>query len=139
MSVPSAASRTFQGVTATIRISGATMTTVGDWRYGWGFRVLEEAVVGSTTPYLGTGVFHGEIEGSVIGASDHRWEQLVTPTSGILTTFGMTLIESDQQATQSTRTWTFSGKFTEYEKVLERDNFIRFRTRAILATEPTVV
>jgi len=114
------------------------MTTFGDYRLAWGFKVLEEYVVGATIPYLGTGGYHGEVEGTAIGASDHRFEQLVTPTSGILTTFGMTLIESDQQATQSTRTWTFSGKFTEYEKIAERDNFIRYRIRGILATEPTV-
>ena len=138
MSVPSAANRVFWGVNTIYALSGVTHAAVSNIQYTWGYRIHEEATTGISTPYLGTGVFHGEVRVESLGSSDNRFEGAVAATSGIVPTFGMTWREADTQATMSTRTWTASGKFTEYEKISERDNVIRYRLRGILALEPTV-
>ena len=140
MSVPVAANRTFLGVTTVFIVSGVTYTSVSNIEPSWGNRIHEEAVTGSTDPYLGTGVFHGEIRIEGIGSSDNRWENLATPTSGILTTFGMTWQGRDQEGigASGNRTFTMSGKFAEFAIINDRDNFVKFRARAVLVTTPTV-
>lgn len=140
MSVPVAANRTFLGVTTVFTISGATFVAVSNIEPTWGNRIHEEAVTGDTNPYLGTGVFHGEVRIEGIGSSDSRWEQLATVTSGIITTFGMTWQGRDQEGigASGNRTFTMSGKFTEFAIINDRDNFVKFRARAILALAPTV-
>ena len=141
MSVPTAANRTFLGVTTVFAISGVTYTAVSNIEPTWGNRIHEEAVTGATDPYLGTGVFHGEVRIEGIGSSDSRWEQLATVTSGIIATFGMTWQGRDQEGigASGNRTFTMSGKFTEFSIINDRDNFVKFRARAILAQAPTVV
>lgn len=138
MSLPASATRLFQGVNTTFRISGATYASISDVRFRYGNTLNEEHVTGTDIPFIGTGGFHGEIEATMLGASDHRIEGLADASSGIITTFGMTWIEGDTQATASTRTWTLSGKFTEYEKLTEKDGFVRYRIRGILTNRPTV-
>ena len=141
MSVPTLANRNFQGVNTVFVVSGVTYTAVSNIEPTWGNRVIEEAVTGTTDPYLGTGVFHGELRIEAIGSSDNRWEQLATPTSGILTTFGMTWQGRDQEGigASGNRTFTISGKFAEFSIINDRDNFVKIRARAILVTTPTVV
>lgn len=136
--VPSADNRTFWGVNTVFIISGVTYAALGDFNVSWGYRIHEEIVTGRNLPYLGTGGFHGELTGTLLGASDARLEGLVGITGGQTPTFGMTWREGDIQATASTRTWTISGKFTEYAKTSERDNVVRYRIRLIMSNEPTV-
>ena len=140
MSVPTAANRVFWGVNTTYTLSGVTYVSVSNIRFRWGYAVHEELVTGTTDPYLGTGGFHGEIDVEGLGASDMRWEDAASVVSGVLPTFGMTWREGDTQGIISgNRTWTASGKFSNYEKVSERDNVVRYSLRGILALEPTVV
>lgn len=141
MSVPTAANRVFPGVTTVFVISGVTYTAAANIELSWGHAIHEEAVTGQTLPYLGTGVFHGEARVEGLGSSDNRWEGLADTTSGIVTTFGMTWQGRDQEGigASGNRTWTISGKFTEFAIINDRDNLVRIRGRAILATVPTVV
>lgn len=141
MSVPTAANRVFPGVTSVFIVSGVTYTAVSNIELTWGHRIHEEHVTGATNPYLGTGGFHGEVRVEGLGSADNRWEQLADVSSGIVTTFGMTWQGRDQEGigASGNRTWTLSGKFTEFNIRNERDNLVRINARAILATVPTVV
>lgn len=113
--IPLNGSRVFWGVLtafstsgaagATDYLSGNRFTAVSNIRLQWGNQVHEEAVTGTDIPYLGTGVYHGEVEVTSLGSSDNRWEQLVNLTSGQLVAFGMQWREDDSV---SGRTWTCS-------------------------------
>ena len=141
MSVPVAADRVFPGVTTVFIISGVTYTAIADISWQAGFRIHEEHVTGQNLPYLGTGGFHGEISIEGLGSSDNRWEGLAATTSGIVTTFGMTWQGRDQEGigASGNRTWTISGKFTEFGVRNDRDNLVRIHAKAIMATVPTFV
>ena len=141
MSVPTAANRTFQGVTTVFAISGVTYTAVADIRETWGYKINEELVTGTTDPYLGTGGFHGELRINGIGSSDNLWEKLVAAVSGIVPTFAVTWQGRDQQGigASGNRTFTASGKFTEFEINNDRDQFVKIGARMIMGREPTVV
>ena len=142
MSVPTASNRVFWAAQTVLVFSGSqTQAAVGDVRLRWGFRIHEEPVTGSNLPYLGTGVFHGEADFETLGSSDSRWENMIAITSGIVPTFGQTWQERDTEGigASGNRTWTISGKFTEYEKRVSKDGAVMYKLKAILATAPTVV
>ena len=139
MSVPSDGNRVFWGVNTTYTLSGVQQDALSTIQMWWGYRIHEEAVTGTNIPYLGTGVFHGEVEVDVLASSDNLFDKVIGLTAGQVLTFGMTWLELDTQGTQSGRTWTISGKFTEYRKISDRDNVVRYRMRGIIALEPTVV
>ena len=86
-------------------------------------------------------MFHGEVDFETLGSSDSRWESMIAITSGIVPTFGMTWQERDTEGIGSSgnRTWTVSGKSTEYEKRTSKDGPVMYKLKIILATEPTVV
>ena len=138
-SIPSTQSRAFQGVLTTFLISGATYTAVSNFNVKWGYKIMEEIVVGTNTPYLGTGVFHGELDGESIGSSDARWENAVSTTSGLVPSMNIQWKEQDTQGTISARTWTASGvKFTQYEMIHQGDKFVKMKLKGILLLEPLV-
>ena len=137
--IPSAAARVFWGVQTVLTISGATYAAVSKVATKWGYKIHEELVTGQNAPYLGTGGFHGEIDLDSLGSSDSRWENAVSTTSGIVTTLGLTWKEQDTQGTISARTWTASGKFTEYQKDVSKDGVVNYKLKMILAAEPVVV
>ena len=121
-------------------ISGVTYKAISDGRARWGYKIHEEVVTGTNNPYLGTGVFHGEVDFKGIGAPTDRWDTIVAITSGVATTFGMTARFGDTTGNLSgARTWTYSGKFTEYEQSWAKDGAVMFSVKAILALAPTVV
>jgi hypothetical protein len=136
--IPSTNARTFWSVNTTIIISGATYASVANLRVKYGYKIHEEAVTGTNVPYVGTGVFHGEIDAELLGSSDSQVWNAISITSGIVTTLGMTWQEQDTQATMSARKWTASGKFMEYEKIWDRDKVVMYRLRGILVQEPIV-
>jgi len=98
-------------------------------------------VTGTNTPYLGTGVFHGEGDLETLGSTDSRFENAISVTSGVVPTFGATWKESNTAGlgASGNRTWTVSGKFTQYEKSNQKDQVVRYKLKMIMATEPTVV
>ena len=114
MSLPSSATRVDWGVNTTLTISGVTYAAVSNVELRWGFKIHEEVVTGTNIPYLGAGAFHGDGRLESLASNDSRWEALVTPTSGVVTTFGLTWKESDTAGVGASgnRTWTISGKFT---------------------------
>jgi len=114
------------------------MAAVSNIDMKWGYKIHEDAVTGTTIPYLGTGVFHGEATIESLGSSDSRWSQAITAVSGIVPTFGMTWKEQDTSAGMTGRTWTMSGKFTEHTKKATKDAAVMYTLKAILALEPTV-
>ena len=141
MSVPVAQNRVWPGVTTVFVISGVTYTAVADIAWQYGYRIHEEPVTGSNDPYLGTGVFHGEISIDGLGSSDARWEGLANTVSGIVPTFGITWQGRDQEGigASGNRTWTISGKFSEFGVRGDRDNLVRIHAKATMVTAPTVV
>ena len=142
MSTPTASNRVFWAAQTVLVFSGSqTQAAVGDVRLRWGYAIKEELVTGSNDPYLGTGGFHGEADFETLGSSDSRWENMIAITSGIVPTFGQTWQERDTEGigASGNRTWTISGKFTEYEKRTSKDGAVMYKLKAILATAPTVV
>src|SRR5574340_592678 len=118
-----------------VTISGVTYAAVSDGMAKWSYKIHEEVVTGTNLPYLGTGVFHGEVQFKGIGAPTDRWDNIVTVTSGVVTTFGMTVRFGDTTATASgARTWTYSGKFSEYEQTWTKDNAVMFSIKAIIGS-----
>jgi len=139
MSLPASAANVFWGVNTRLQVSGATHAAVSNIRLQWGNRIHEELVVGTDIPYVGTGGFHGEIEWESLGANDLRLEQIVAPTSGLITTFGLVWREdSTAGGASNQRDWTVSGKFSQYEKISERDNVVRYRIRGTMVARPSV-
>lgn len=139
MSLPADATRIFWGVNTTFFISGAKHTAVANIQLRYGYRVHEELVTGTNNPYLGTGGFHGELEADALGASDTRFDQIVVIASGQVRNWNVQWIEGDTQGTPADFSWVASGvKFSEYQKVWERDNVVRVRLRGTLMAEPTV-
>ncbi len=123
-----------------IIISGVPYAAVSDGSAKWGYKIAEEAVTGSNIPYLGTGVFHGEVQFKGIGAPTDRWDNIVTSSSGVVSSFGMTVRYADTTGSSSgARTWTYSGKFTEYQQSFSKDGAVMFDVKAILGSEPTAV
>ena len=118
----------------------AKITAIASIDGKWGYKIHEEVVTGTNLPYLGTGVFHGEVTVETLGSSDSRWEQAISVASGVAPTFGMTFRETDTQGLtlSGARTWTMSGKFTEYTKKTSKDQVVMYTLKGILATEPTV-
>ncbi len=131
----------FWAATTTFKLSGVTYNSIADIKLKWGYKIHEEVVTGTNIPYLGTGVFHGEVDLTALGSSDNRFENAISVSSGIVTTFGMTWRETDTQGLtlSGARTWTISGKFTEYEKTAQKDQVVTYKLKAILSNEPTVV
>jgi len=131
--------QTFWAAQTTITISGVTYAAIADITVKWGYKIHEEVVTGTNNPYLGTGVFHGEVTLDGIGSPDNRWENLIAITSGVVSTYGFTWRESDTTATLSgARTWTASGKFTDFEHKFTKDGAVMFKTKGILGLAPTV-
>lgn len=141
MSVPSSANRVFWAAQTTYTLSGQTFSAIADIALKWGYKIHEEATTGVSLPYLGTGVFHGEANIDALGSNDNRFESAVSVSSGVAPTFGMTWRELDTTGTGASgaRTWTLSGKFTEFEIKTQKDQVITYKLKAILGTEPTVV
>ena len=139
-SVPTNAQATFFGAQTTYKLSGVTYNAISDITLKWGYKIHEEIVTGQSLPYLGTGAFHGEADIVSLGSSDNRFEQAISIGSGIVPTFGMTWQARDAQGLtlSGQRTWTISGKFTEYEIKEQKDQVVTYKLKAILATEPTV-
>jgi len=132
--------QTWWAALTTITISGVQYAAVSDGKAKWGYKIHEEVVTGTNQPYLGTGVFHGEVDFKGIGAPTDRWDGIVAVTSGVATTFGMTVRYGDTTGTSSgARTFTYSGKFTEYEQSFSKDGAVMFAVKAILGLAPTVV
>ena len=121
-------------------ISGATYAAVSNIDMKWGYKIHEEATTGTSFPYLGTGVFHGEADITALGSTDNLFDAAVQQTSGIAPTFGMTWQERDTQGLtlSGQRTWTISGKFMEYEKKTQKDQVVTYKIKAIMSNEPTV-
>ena len=140
MSSPPDRTQSWWAALTTITISGVVYKAVSDGTAKWGYKVHEEVVTGTNLPYLGTGVFHGETTFKGIGAPTDRWDNIVTITSGIVTSFGLTVRFGDTTASSSgARTWTYSGKFTEYQQSWSKDGAVMFSVKAILGSEPTAV
>ena len=141
MSVPVAQNRVWPGVTTVFVISGVTYTAVADIAWQYGYRIHEELVTGSIDPYLGTGGFHGELSIDGLGSSDSRWEGLANAVSGIVPTYGVTWQGRDQEGigASGNRTYTISGKFSEFGVRNDRDNLVRIHAKATMVTAPTVV
>lgn len=114
------------------------MAAIANVNTNWGYELSREPVAGTNLPYYGTGPFQGEIDIEGFGSSDNRWEALVITASGQLRDWNVVMIESDTQGTASGRAWALSGvRFTEYHKIWERDNIIKYRARGIMTIEPT--
>lgn len=121
-------------------VSGVTYAAVSEGNATWGYKIHEEAVTGSNIPYLGTGVFHGDVQFKGIGSPTDRWDNIVTVTSGVATTFGVKVRFGDTTGTSSgARTWTYSGKFSEYKQSWSKDGAVMFDIKAILGSEPVAV
>ena len=140
MSVPASASRIFWAANTTFVLSGVTQAAVANIDLKWGYKIYEEATTGTNLPYLGTGVFHGEAMIEALGSADSRFDNAVSISSGIAPTFGITWRETDTEGLtlSGARTWTMSGKFTEYSKKATKDQVVMYSLKAILALEPTV-
>lgn len=141
MSVPVNRQAVAWAANTTLTISGVTYAAVGTVDAKWGYKIHEEVVTGTNNPYLGTGVFHGDCSFETLGSSDSRWETAISVSSGVAPTFGMTWRETDTQGLtlSGARTWTMSGKFTEYTKKVSKDGAVMYTLKGILALEPTVV
>src|SRR3989304_702450 len=141
MSVPVAQNRVWPGVTTVFVMSGGTYPAVADIAWQYGYKIHEELVTGTTDPYLGTGGFHGELSIEGLGSSDTRWEGLANAVSGIVPTFGVTWQGRDQEGigASGNRTWTISGKFSEFGVRNDRDNLVRIHAKATMVTAPTEV
>lgn len=141
MSVPVNNQAVFWAATTTYKLSGQTFAAIADITLKWGYKIHEEVVTGTNIPYLGTGVFHGEADIVSLGSSDSRWDAAISVTSGVVPTFGMTWRETDTQGLtlSGARTWTISGKFTEYEKKTQKDQVVTYKLKAIMSNEPSVV
>ena len=139
--VPSDRTRAFWAAQTTFTLSGVTYASIANIDLKWGYKIHEEVVTGTSLPYLGTGVFHGEVSVEALGSDDSRWENAIGITSGIAATFGMTWRElnTSNLGTSGARTWTVSGKFEQYTKKTQKDQSVFYTLKAILATEPTVV
>lgn len=140
MSVPVNRQAATWAANTTFVLSGVTYNAIADITLKWGYKIHEEVVTGTNTPYLGTGVFHGEADIVSLGSSDSRFDQAVSISSGVAPTFGMTWRETDTQGLtlSGVRTWTISGKFTEYEKKAQKDQVVTYKLKAILSNEPVV-
>lgn len=139
--IPTSNSRIFWAAQTVLIFSGTqTQAAVGDVRLRWGYRIHEELTTGTNLPYLGTGGFHGEADFETLGSSDSRWEGMVAIVSGIVPTFGQTWQERDTEGigASGNRTWTISGKCTEYEKRTSKDGVVLYKLKIILSNEPTV-
>ena len=143
MSLPVSANQVFWGVNTVFQVSGATWAAVSDIELGWGNTIHRELATGTDIPYYGTGGFEGRARITALGAWDARFEQVVAPASnGQVPTFGMTWQEINplgSGASGSTATWTVSGKFSNYTKVGQNDQVVRYRMEASVVTRPTVV
>ena len=124
----------------TFVLSGVTYAAIADITLKWGYKIHEEVTTGTNTPYLGTGVFHGEADITALGSSDSRFDNAITVASGVVPTFGMTWRETDTQGLtlSGARTWTVSGKFESYEKKTQKDQVVMYKLKAIMSNEPTV-
>ena len=140
-SVPTNNQAVFWAAITTFKLSGVTYPAIADITLKWGYKIHEEVTTGTNTPYLGTGVFHGEADIVSLGSSDSRFENAITIASGIVPTFGMTWQERDTQGLtlSGQRTWTISGKFTEYEKKTQKDQVVTYKLKCVMSNEPTVV
>jgi len=131
---------TWWAALTTITISGVVYAAVSDGKADWGYTVHEETVTGTNLPYLGTGVFKGKMEFKGIGDPTNPWQNIASITSGVVTSFGMTVRFGDTTATSSgARTWTYSGKFTNYEQSWSKDGAVMLSVKGILGCEPTYV
>ena len=141
MSVPVASDRVFWSPQTVFRLSGVTQIAVGKVSLKWGFDIHRELVTGANLGYYGTGGFKGEMEFDGLGSSDSRWDDAAAVTSGIAPTFGMTAQERDTEGigASGARTWTVSGKFTQYEKMWDKDMAVRYKLKGEMVTVPTVV
>ena len=137
--MPNASSNVFWGVDTTFTLSGSTMRAVSDLKTKYGWKIKEEATTGTSIPYVGTGVFHGEVDVTALGSSDGAvmWSGAVA-NSGIVQTIGMSWLAQDTNGGMSGRTWTASGKMTEFQQNWAKDNAVEFKFKLILTNPPTV-
>lgn len=103
----------------------------------WSYAMLQETVIGSNLPAVGTGEFRGTIELEILSSTDYTIHDLLTLSSGQVPTTTWTIGEVDNAGTQVTRTWTVVSKINQFEDVIRENDFVRVRCSGILTAVPT--
>ena len=103
----------------------------------WNYAMLQETVVGTSVPVIGTGEFRGVIEFEILSNTEYTCHDWLTAVSGQLTTKTFTIGEVDNAASQFTRTWTVNAKMNQFEDVIRENDFVRVRMAGILTARPT--
>jgi len=135
--IPSASNKTVFCSKVVISDEANNYVAGKNLRMSWSYAALQETVIGSNDPIIGTGEFRGTIEFEFICSTDTDLHDWVTPSSGQIQTKSLTIKEVDVQGTPKTRTWTVSAFFNEYEETFREDQFVRGRLRGVLTTEPS--
>lgn len=136
--IPSVASTVFWGVNTTFFWSGANYKAVSDLTLKYGNKIHEEATTGTSNPYLGTGVYHGEVSVTSLGSSDNSMWSAAATSSGIVPTMGMQWIAGDTQGAPATHSWVASGKVESFQMKWSKDGVVKFDLKMILAAPPVV-
>jgi len=103
----------------------------------WGYRLIQEPVIGQSDPVIGVGVFSGTISMELLASTDAELHDWITPSNGAIAEKTLTITEIDTQATAQTRTWTVKAKFNRHGRTFRDDEFVRCRVSGVLTTEPT--
>jgi len=99
--------------------------------------MLQETVVGTVNPVVGTGEFRGTIEFEILSNTEYLCHDWLTPVSGQVPTKTFSIGEVDNAGTQVTRTWTVSAKINQFGDRINENDFVRVRCAGILNSRPT--
>jgi len=103
----------------------------------WSFEMIQETVIGSVNPVIGTGAFRGTIEFEILGNTQSVMHNWLNRTNGQLSTKTFTIGEVDFQASPDTRTWTVYAKINDYRETFRDDRFIMYHVSGVLTQQPS--
>jgi hypothetical protein len=128
----------FWGVDTTFTYSGTTYRAISDIEFQYGHKIHEEATTGTAFPYIGTGVYHGEISFTSLGSSDNFIYSGVIAVSGIVRATSATWGTQDTQGGMSGQVWTVSGKITQFSQKASKDGVVEYKLKMILGSPPVI-